>query len=105
MSMKDGKRPDPDTVHPIAGYDKEIYAPFAAISAKANCLRINAQSATRIRAILWAEYETNEEFVSGRAWVTRMAKIKIDASGLHHHSVLPKNASPLIRPTDKRARV
>ena len=25
MSMKDGKRPDPDTVHPIAGYDKEIY--------------------------------------------------------------------------------
>ena len=25
MSMKDRKRPDPNTVHPIAGYDKEIY--------------------------------------------------------------------------------
>lgn len=23
--MKDGKRPDPNVVHPIAGYDKEIY--------------------------------------------------------------------------------
>ena len=23
--MKDGKVPNPDTVHPIAGYDKEIY--------------------------------------------------------------------------------
>ena len=105
MSMKDGKRPDPDTVHPIAGYDKEIYAPFAAISAKENCLRINARSATRIRAILWAEYEINKESVSDGDCVTSLAKIIIDASGLHHHSVLPKNASPLIRPTDKRARV
>ena len=105
MSMKDGKRPDPDTVHPIAGYDKEIYAPFAAISAKENCLRINAQSATQIRAILWAEYEINKEFVSGRAWVTSLAKIKIDALGLHHHPVLLKNRSPLIRATDKRTRV
>ena len=25
MSMKDRKRPDPNKVHPIAGYDKEIY--------------------------------------------------------------------------------
>ena len=23
--MKNGKRPDPNKVHPIAGYDKEIY--------------------------------------------------------------------------------
>lgn len=23
--MKNGKKPDPDTIHPIAGYDKEIY--------------------------------------------------------------------------------
>ena len=23
--MKDGKIPNPDTIHPIAGYDKEIY--------------------------------------------------------------------------------
>ena len=23
--MKNGKRPDPDTIHPIAGYDREIY--------------------------------------------------------------------------------
>ena len=23
--MKDGKRPNPNTIHPIAGYDKEIY--------------------------------------------------------------------------------
>ena len=23
--MKDGKAPDPNTVHPITGYDKEIY--------------------------------------------------------------------------------
>lgn len=25
MSIKDRKRPDPNKVHPIAGYDKEIY--------------------------------------------------------------------------------
>ena len=25
MSMKNGKEPDPNKVHPIAGYDKEIY--------------------------------------------------------------------------------
>lgn len=25
MGVKNGKRPDPNTVHPIAGYDKEIY--------------------------------------------------------------------------------
>ena len=25
MSMKDRKRSDPNKVHPIAGYDKEIY--------------------------------------------------------------------------------
>lgn len=24
--MKNGKKPDPDVIHPIAGYDKEIYA-------------------------------------------------------------------------------
>ena len=23
--MKDGKHPNPNTIHPIAGYDKEIY--------------------------------------------------------------------------------
>lgn len=23
--MKDGKYPNPNTIHPIAGYDKEIY--------------------------------------------------------------------------------
>ena len=23
--MKNGKKPDPNTVHPIAGYDREIY--------------------------------------------------------------------------------
>ena len=23
--MKNGKKPDPDVIHPIAGYDKEIY--------------------------------------------------------------------------------
>ena len=23
--MKNGKRPDPNVIHPIAGYDKEIY--------------------------------------------------------------------------------
>ena len=23
--MKNGKQPDPDVIHPIAGYDKEIY--------------------------------------------------------------------------------
>ena len=23
--MKNGKNPDPDVIHPIAGYDKEIY--------------------------------------------------------------------------------
>ena len=23
--MKNGKKPDPDAIHPIAGYDKEIY--------------------------------------------------------------------------------
>ena len=76
MSMKDGKRPDPDTVHPIAGYDKEIYALFAAISAKENCLRINARSATQIRAILWAEYETNNESVSEGDCVTSLANRK-----------------------------
>ena len=27
--MKDGKRPDPNTVHPIAGYEKEIYVKSA----------------------------------------------------------------------------
>ena len=25
VKMKDGKTPDPKTIHPIAGYDKEIY--------------------------------------------------------------------------------
>ena len=25
VKMKDGKHPNPNTIHPIAGYDKEIY--------------------------------------------------------------------------------
>ena len=25
IKTKDGKRPNPNTIHPIAGYDKEIY--------------------------------------------------------------------------------
>ena len=25
VRMKDGKHPDPNTIHPIPGYDKEIY--------------------------------------------------------------------------------
>lgn len=25
IKMKDGKHPNPNTIHPIAGYDKEIY--------------------------------------------------------------------------------
>ena len=25
VSVKDGKHPNPNTIHPIAGYDKEIY--------------------------------------------------------------------------------
>ena len=34
-------------------------APFAVISVRENCLRISARSATRIRAISWAQNETD----------------------------------------------